>query len=651
MAQLVKPNKNQHEYVVGIDFGHGETSAAICKVQWDLAAGRADLDAADIRINPSNTNNEKVIVSAISLTNDGKSLIGNDAFDSGQMERSSNIRVCFKEAPQDVNGKDEQLMVKYMRAVYDRIRDALPELTDDNHIVYIARPSGWQDEDVKERYREMALMAGIPLAGLTSESRAAIFYAKNSPNVGFAKEIEQGAIVFDLGSSTLDFTYLSKGDTPIDYGYRDCGASAIEQFIFEDNMAGDENVQTLLEHNPQYKARLLFEARKIKEEAYGKDASVEIDESMPMRKIIARDCSDYEALKNKLIIVEYENITALNNSIEKHIHYISSLKDVLVDFRDNHIPGKIINGVFLTGGASRMAFVADTIREVYQLDSSQVKVDPDNPSLTISRGIAMLGRADCISDVLVAQLGSRLKNVNADGAYNNLISSLSIRVGKDVWELVHAELLKFRNSSFDKSVDDLERDITNAIKNYTANTLQTLFVSETKDAIEKQTSQIRKELTMIINLYAPGEKLFSQNHAISVSTDEIENSLRSMSNSIINNIATQVTSNVSNIVSDVIWAAVGTFLFGIFYVGYKVLQFGWNRLTKTEFERKMEKRKEEAKRKQEAKHKKLDKAKREQCYENVMAESTVGEQQVINMVKKSLDTNSSTPQRRSSCSR
>lgn len=31
----VKPDKSKHVYVLGIDFGHGETSADICSIQWD----------------------------------------------------------------------------------------------------------------------------------------------------------------------------------------------------------------------------------------------------------------------------------------------------------------------------------------------------------------------------------------------------------------------------------------------------------------------------------------------------------------------------------------------------------------------------------------------------------------------------------------
>ena len=48
MVQLVKPNKEKHKYVVGVDFGHGETSAAICELEWDKSAGTSEQKIRDI---------------------------------------------------------------------------------------------------------------------------------------------------------------------------------------------------------------------------------------------------------------------------------------------------------------------------------------------------------------------------------------------------------------------------------------------------------------------------------------------------------------------------------------------------------------------------------------------------------------------------
>ena len=227
MANLIVPNKYKHKYVVGIDFGHGETSVAICPIEWDKSAGMRESFADDICIDiPAG---KKVIPSAICRVSEGF-IIGDEAFE--HMTDNNGIRVCFKQKPESLNGVAEQLMMDFMKAVYARIRESKTELEDGNHIVYIARPSGWVEEEAKELYRQMAIKVGIPLGGLTSESRAAIFYAK-SPKVGFAKEISKGAMVFDLGSSTLDFTYLADNSKPIDFGY-DLGASIIDNAILKE---------------------------------------------------------------------------------------------------------------------------------------------------------------------------------------------------------------------------------------------------------------------------------------------------------------------------------------------------------------------------------------------------------------------------------
>ena len=639
MANLIKPNPQKHKFVVGIDFGHGETSAAICELKWDVAAGKDEKKVSDIRIN-ERSKEGNVMVSAISISKEsGKVLIGADAFAPEQLSSDAAIRVCFKEAPKDINGKDEQLMVLYMKAVYEKILEIHKELTSDNHLVYIARPSGWQDEDVKECYRQMALSAGIPLAGLTSESRAAIFYALNHPKIGFARDVENGAIVFDLGSSTLDFTYLAKGVEPVDHGYRECGASAVEGVIFEENMKSNEGVQQLLANHPQYEALLRFKAREIKEEIYKKDVTLATDASFMLRTVITKECSDYATLKNTFVEVEYDDTHAFNRFIEEKAHYRTELQKALTDFKENNIHGLPVNGVFLTGGASRMTFVAETIRETYNLQDSQVRKDPDNPSLTISRGIAMLGRADCVSDVMVAKLQEKIKNTDVSGAYNAFVERLSERIGKDAWQVVCNELLSFSKSTTDMSVNDLEGKIRTSMRSYADTKLGNVFFEEIRTAISTQARAITKELENIISFYAPGTKLKDKkSYSMSISTTEIEKNLHTLTDNVTNKIAEQVTSNIGEIVADILWAALGLFLWGVFYIGYKVLQYGWNHLTKTEAERKAEEKKEEEEKKRKAKQEKLNKDTRKECYDKIMEQSVQSQAKIIADIKQSLQT-------------
>ena len=274
-AQLIKPIKGQHHYVVGIDFGHGETSAAICPLEWEKSAGQRESKEEDIDMDIAAR--KKVIPSAICRMPDGAMFIGDEVFE--HLTDNNGIRLAFKQKPVSLDGEKECLMMDYMKAIYARIRESRQELTDDNHIVYIARPSGWVDEDSKDLYRQMAINVGIPLGGLTSESRAAIFYARSKET--FANDISQGGIVFDLGSSTLDFTYLAEDNKPIDFGY-DLGASKIDEAILENMILTNGDVVEFISKYPEYRDALKFKARKFKEEVYSRNELSPTNSGFPL---------------------------------------------------------------------------------------------------------------------------------------------------------------------------------------------------------------------------------------------------------------------------------------------------------------------------------------------------------------------------------
>lgn len=224
-SKLTKMNnidKSKIEYIIGIDLGHGETSAAICALQWDKSVEQLE-SVKDLEMG----GNKKVIPSAITILDNGNAYIGDSAFNP-EILKQANVNVCFKKAPKDINGKSEKLMIRFMQEVYRRIRENNSAmLTDDNHLIYIATPSGW-DKSTQSLYLQMAKQAGLPVAGVTKESRAAFVRAQHDVTSGIGKYIEKGAVVFDMGSSTLDFTYMKANNKLIDNGYN-CGASFIEK--------------------------------------------------------------------------------------------------------------------------------------------------------------------------------------------------------------------------------------------------------------------------------------------------------------------------------------------------------------------------------------------------------------------------------------
>lgn len=597
MAQLVKPDKNKHQYIIGIDFGHGETSAAISELEWNKSAGTSEQKVRDIDMDRNAK--KKVIVSAICKTPDGRYHIGNEAFEPDNLIEGTQLSVCFKQAPKKMDGEREQLMIAYMKTVYERILSYEENLKSGNHIVYIARPSGWVEEETKELYRQMAIQAGIPLGGLTSESRAAIFYAM-SPNVGFAKEVSQGAIVFDLGSSTLDFTYLSdKAENPIDYGY-DLGASAIEQTIYTQLILPTEGVQEFVDTYPQYVDALRFKARLIKEEAYSKDAETRTSLKFSLDQVMSDECEDIEKYEDVDVKIKFKNIGELNRLIEESVNYLSRMKEAMIDYRDNHIHGKKVHGVFLTGGASRMNFIIPLITEVFNLLESQVKIDGDNPSLTISRGIASLGAADAATDVLVSELEKKIPSlVNTSDLQGPLILKLAETVSESSWKAVADACNNFKKVRLNQSMEmkDLENMIKQYLDAYKEHELPHVISTTFSKYLRETSENIRIELNKIISYYAPGREIRSVGMGNLSTGSAIGQELNKMADSIAEICAKNTTSTISK----VLWAALGVFLWGVFAVLYYAVKGVINYFRSEESKRKdlckkIEEKKEEIKR-------------------------------------------------------
>ena len=396
-AKAMENDKNI-EYIIGIDLGHGETSAALCPTEWDKPIEQLtpakDLDMGG---------NKKVFPSAITILENGDAYIGDRAFRSDILKQAS-VNVCFKQAPKDINGEKEKLMMRFMKEVYRTIiENNSATLHDGNHKVYIATPSGW-DSQTQHLYEQMAEKAGLPIAGVTKESRAAFVRAQADVTSGLGRNISKGAIVFDMGSSTLDFTYLnqSQGSELIDNGYN-CGASAIEKLILHNLEETSDVVRAFEKKYPKLKDRLLFEARTVKEQAYF-DPTAKVKRFVNFEELIDED-EDFEDERFKLAFAPGEL-----NKILDDVGYIKEIEDAMADFKNNHINGAPIYGVFLTGGASRMDFIKPLIAKIWEIPEENIYRDQD-PSLTISEGVAEVARIDLRTEGMDIGLADEIDNI------------------------------------------------------------------------------------------------------------------------------------------------------------------------------------------------------------------------------------------------
>lgn len=495
----ITPDKNKHEFVIGIDFGHGETSAAYCPIGWDLAPGELEA-ATDIDFGA----NRKVLPTAINIQPDGQAFLGEAAFSPERLKKAT-VEVLFKKKPEDINGEKERLMIRYMHEVYSLIREKNTALFgNDNHLVYIATPSGWDQKD-KDLYGQMAAKAGLPIAGITSESRAAFVKAQRDVSSGLPQYIAQGAIVFDMGSSTLDFTYLRAGNPPIDYGY-DCGASRIEKLMYADVRSKNEDIVAFEKQYPLLIAKLLYETRCAKEGVYF-DPEIRYKRTLNFEDIV--DDEEFEDSKMKFVFQPGE----LNQMLEDK-GYIKEIRQAMIDFRRNHIGGSPIRAAFLTGGASRMDFIQMLIEDCWGLPKDLVYRDQD-PSLTISRGVAELARSDMRSGG-IGDTNQLLKDIVSESdIYAPFVESLSNKLSDEIIGTVGACVTNFRDNDTDVSINDLQAYIEENISE-DLNQVGDWAMECYKEAFENQTKEIREKLDKIVSNYSQqGVRMNNSNLSIS----------------------------------------------------------------------------------------------------------------------------------------
>lgn len=436
----------QIEHVIGIDLGHGETSAAICSLQWDVNVDQLD-PVKDLKLSGNNA----VIPSAITFLDDGSARVGESAFNTDLLKKAK-VHVGFKRKPENIDGEAEKTMIRFMKEVYNGIRSEYAGiLTEGNHLVYIATPSGW-DKATKQLYVRMAQAAGLPTPddGVTSESRAAFVKAQHDATLLLGRSVDKGAIVFDMGSSTLDFTYMNTSeslDHPIDNGYN-CGASHVEKAILENLEKENESIQLFERKYPELRDYLMFVVRKFKEEVYTKP-----DERI-RKTYNFEDFIDDEELEDERFKIAFMP-GELNEILEKE-GYIDSIRNALLDFKNNYIPGKQIYGVLLTGGASRMSFIKSLVCSCWDVDEDQVHYDID-PSLTISRGVAEVARMDMRTGGMETGLNEEIDKVkNSNAVYETFVEGFCQQYRETLTDYYKSRLELYATAKTDWSYQYLE---------------------------------------------------------------------------------------------------------------------------------------------------------------------------------------------------
>lgn len=427
-----------------------------------------------------------------------------------------------------------------------------------NYVVVIAKPSGWsKDED--SLYLNLAADAGLPVIGIWPESRASIMrFISGDANLEVYQinNIHEGSVLMDIGSSTTDFSYVNKcRNYPIDDNGNDCGGQIIDEILLQYVLSLDRNEEVRNDitesFNESIYNSLLFEIRMAKESLFSGTGSpglhLRADYYSPTLPDGQVRCLNTDCPLETVIKLLNEGLSAFNiTPIGKRFNtddttypdllknavnsgFIPALRYELASFITNHVisdNNQRINCFILTGGTSKLFkvlgidtyFKQNILPEGYR--GCDVYMDMD-PSTSVSDGLALLGRnyalfKGCINPEKESLLSpyeietaKGLKNQLDELVRRKLESISTDSIKEAIANKICNEVMSKATSAIDKfagyhdvnpSLDDLKRDLKNAISSGCSNSGETIRI-HILECQESELDEISGEIGTLVKKY------------------------------------------------------------------------------------------------------------------------------------------------------
>lgn len=446
------------KYIVGIDFGHGETTANYIEIIDKEAKKYSEPQQLPIKTGV------KKIRSFFCLYRSSEAEPWNYDLDPTDTRISNYIRKMISEnwqvrfnhsfkVPIGIDSYLEEIYGQFVNCVYRNIIECngidtkigltVNELLEpQNFLLYAACPSGWSDEQ-REDFKFFLNRNGVPCEKVFKESDAAwvSFIPQKMDNLDNPR-----MLVIDYGSSTIDLTWSEDNQKDI-FNPNKLGASRVEEDIFNYLICNDETAQEQYEKIVEWiqdeffvKEIIKLGIRGLKEEFYSQiiqypdDNDIELDSYMLSntfgKKIKGLTYFGEEISQNKVFNILEPYIREVRN------YFILFRKDHMEDSGGYTVPKRII----LTGGASRMNFVKALVQEVFEVEPI---IDEAKASESISSGIALAGVKDFLLD---NRLLDELEEIRESMCDQNVIKQL---VQSTVNEKVQFYVCSLLNSLFD----------------------------------------------------------------------------------------------------------------------------------------------------------------------------------------------------------
>lgn len=381
------------DYIVAVDFGHGETSAWIVPMDNEIKN-----QGESLKLKSSNSEERRTIYSVIYQDE-------NENFSLDDI--AGNVIGGFKKKVCDLR-KDTQKYKAYtafIKAIYKRLLSKNDYLHSDgegntNFYLCIACPTKWSNDDRIEYvnfFNEALNEFGVEVMWVINESDAAYF--SHGSTSEFA---DKCVLIIDYGSSTIDYTLMYKGKKISDDQWSNdyLGASNIEKSILMEYSSQEEYQEVY--HKTEVKLRhdalgwvdiqpeVLFEIRKAKEncviEGYFPDFILGHN-VIQRHDLLVKSDPNWRSRK-KSYLFDYEC-----DMDECLVDYKEGVYSSFADLARNisqKLNGQKVDTVIMSGGASLMPWVKEMVESTFP--KAEIKLD-NNASFVVSKGAALYARA------------------------------------------------------------------------------------------------------------------------------------------------------------------------------------------------------------------------------------------------------------------
>lgn len=384
----------EKQYIVGIDFGHGETSAWAVPLNIKIGSDIGE----SLKLKAAHKESERSYYSIIYY---------NPKYGYSLDDLQGNVITGFKDKvsvlDQPQNAKKREAYTEYIKQIYTRLLKHNTALKVDNNgdtnfYLCIACPTKWNQDD-KDAYikffNETLSEFGIEVMWVINESDAAYF-----THGSIDEYADKCVLIIDYGSSTIDYTVVHHGKKISDDNWSNrLGASHVEESIlnecrdtedYQDKVAATE--AKLAETNMNYidiTSCINFEIRKAKEHSvtYGNYPNLDVNYNLIGQQTNYGSTDAFKAEKRKY---KFEIECQIDKSIEKyHNKVIADFTQLNTEIQ-KRIGNQKIDCVILSGGACLMPWVSDAVNDIF----NPLNIDIDNQaSFVVAKGIALYARA------------------------------------------------------------------------------------------------------------------------------------------------------------------------------------------------------------------------------------------------------------------